>query len=87
MEEILVIITAFLILTAACTIVYISTKSKDLNHSDEIRIGLIGTFIFLFVSWIVIYIANIHPFVKPEFKKSPPPSYYHDKGAINEKGL
>jgi hypothetical protein len=84
MNEFFVICVAFCILTLCCILVIVTTRDKDLEHRDEIRVGLLGTFVFLFVSWIVIYLANIHPFVKPEFKKSHKPSYYNESILINE---
>lgn len=77
MEELLVVGMATFFLVTAVSIFYIATISKKLKHREEIRVAGIGSLSFLYVSWIVIYLANINPFVKPEFKKSAAPEYYH----------
>lgn len=54
----------------------LATSNKDLKHREEYKVGLAGAFTFMYVSWLVIFIANTHPFVKPEFTKEKPPAYY-----------
>lgn len=75
MSELALICIVTSLLAAGISAVYIATKNNKLKHREEIRVGVIGCAFFLYVSWITIYIANMHPFVKPEFKKSAKPSY------------
>lgn len=76
MIDLITIFSASIILVVGILVVLKLTSDKTLRHSEEYRIGLIGSMIFMFVSWITIYIANIHPFVKPEFKKEKSPDYF-----------
>lgn len=78
MRDLIVILLVASSIAFFCLIVSIITSDKKLKHRDELKIGIIGSAIFMFISWLVVYIANIHPFIKPEFKKERKPDYYLD---------
>lgn len=76
MRDALVILLSFTLLAVSILAVSIGTSRKGLRHRDEYKIGITGGLVFMYISWIVVYIANIHPFVKPEFIKARRPEYY-----------
>jgi hypothetical protein len=75
MRDLIVIMSAFSLVIIACLLVNSITSSKNLKHREEYKIGIIGSIIFMFISWLIVYIANINPFVEPEFKKAPKPEF------------
>lgn len=76
MQDLFVILFASSILTAGILVLSIVTSDKKLKHREEYRVGVAGSMVFMFISWLVVYIANIHPFVNPEFKKEKRPEFY-----------
>ncbi|OQS54190.1 hypothetical protein EHP00_833 [Ecytonucleospora hepatopenaei] len=46
----------------------IKLATKD-NKTNEMCIPVIGAFVFMWVTWIVTYISQIHPFILPEIVK------------------
>lgn len=68
MKDISVVILSYLLLSAVVCAIYGVSKQKKLAEYDEFRIGLVGCAVFMHLSWLVVYIANINPFIQPEFK-------------------
>ncbi|EED41807.1 hypothetical protein EBI_26930 [Enterocytozoon bieneusi H348] len=40
--------------------------TKNKTKGAEISIPIIGAFVFMWATWIIVYIAQIHPFILPE---------------------
>lgn len=59
---------SYLILLIAICVIYGASKQEKLAEHDEFRIGLIGCAVFMHLSWLVVYMASINPFIQPEFK-------------------
>lgn len=76
MIDLITILTASIILIACILMILKYTSDKTIRYNQEYRIGLIGAVVFMFISWITVYVANIHPFIKPEFKKEKKPDYF-----------
>ncbi|ELA41195.1 uncharacterized protein VICG_01794 [Vittaforma corneae ATCC 50505] len=76
MRDLFVILFASSIVIACILALNIATSDKKTKHRQEYRIGITGALLFMFISWLVVYIANIHPFVNPEFKKEKRPDFY-----------
>lgn len=76
MNDAMVILVSFMCLILSLMAVSVATSRKGLVHSIEYKVGISGAVVFMYISWIIVYIANIHPFVKPEFVKTKKPDYY-----------
>jgi len=76
MRDAFTILISFIFLITSFLAVSAATSRKDLRHRDEYRVGITGALAFMYISWIIVYISNIHPFVKPEFIKAKSPEYY-----------
>lgn len=68
MNDAAVIVSSYLLLLIAICVIYEVSKQKRLAEHDEVRIGLIGCAVFMHMSWLVVYMGNINPFIQPEFK-------------------
>lgn len=68
-SEASVIAISYLILAAYISCICRISKQKKLANHDEFQIGMIGCGAFMHLSWVIVYIANINPFIKPEFKE------------------
>lgn len=64
-----VILLSMLIFSIFVRIIFAASKIKALAPYEEFRIVVIGASTFMYVSWLVIYMANIHPFIEPVFSK------------------
>lgn len=68
MNDISVVAFSYLLLSAVICAIYRISKHKKLAEYDEFRVGLVGCAVFMHLSWLIVYTANINPFVQPEFK-------------------
>lgn len=44
------------------------STNKSFVIPDELRLGITGSAIFMHISWVIIFIANMNPFIEPELK-------------------
>lgn len=65
MSESAVIAFSYLLLSIVVCAIYEASK---LFRHDEFKIGLIGCAFFMHLSWLVVYMGNMNPFIQPEFK-------------------
>lgn len=68
MSDLNLILTSYFILFIFIILIYKLSYNKSFMIPDEFRVGLTGSAIFMHISWLIIFIANINPFIEPEFK-------------------
>ncbi|KAL6122407.1 hypothetical protein NUSPORA_00537 [Nucleospora cyclopteri] len=49
--------------------IYCFFSTKKLSSQREMLIPIIGAIVFMYISWLVTYMAHIHPFIQPELGK------------------
>lgn len=69
MDSSTVILLSMLGFLALVKAVWALSHTKPLRKYEEYRIVVVGAATFMYTSWLVIYMANINPFVEPVFKK------------------
>lgn len=45
-------------------------EMKPLSRHPEVKVVIVGSVFFMYISWLVTYMANIHPFIEPIFIKN-----------------
>lgn len=50
--------------------VLLISRLKPLRAYEEWSVVAIGAAAFMYISWLVIYMANINPFIEPVFIKN-----------------
>ncbi len=50
-----------------CALIYTLGNTTKFKGNEEFKVAGIGCMIFMFISWAVIFIAQINPFIEPEF--------------------
>ncbi|KAI5168710.1 V-type H+-transporting ATPase subunit e [Pancytospora epiphaga] len=68
MDSSIVIIMSIVGFIALVATVWDVFNTKSLHEYSEYKIVVIGALSFMYISWLVIYMANINPFVEPVFK-------------------
>ncbi len=65
-----VIISSMFIFALLLKIISIIFKTKKLSDQQEYKIVIMGSLVFMYTSWLVIYMANVKPFIQPIIKNS-----------------
>lgn len=69
MNSYYVILLSLLLISLLVRAILAASRLKALQKYQEFRIVVIGSVIFMYTSWLVIYMANVKPFIEPVFKK------------------
>ena len=64
-----IILISLLLMSLLVQAVLAASRSKALHKYQEFRVVVIGSAVFMYISWLVIYMANVKPFIEPVFKK------------------
>ena len=64
-----IILLSLLIMSILVKAILIASSSKALQKYQEFRVVVVGSAVFMYISWLVIYMANVKPFIEPVFKK------------------
>ncbi|KAI4292532.1 hypothetical protein PAPHI01_1806 [Pancytospora philotis] len=65
MESGIVILLSLLLFIAIVRSILMLSQTKALCEYEEYAIVAIGWVFFMYISWLVIYMANINPFIDP----------------------
>lgn len=63
-RDVLIITLGTIKLFVLIGVTMLLTKNKD--KRAELSIPIVGTFVFMWATWVIVYIAQIHPFILPE---------------------
>lgn len=63
-----IIVLSLLFLGIIIKLILECANTKRLLKYQEFKIVVIGSVISMYISWVVIYMANIKPFIEPVFK-------------------
>lgn len=66
MEVLYTLACSLLLATLAVCAIYFISKTKS---AGEYSIPLYGALVFMYISWITVYTANLHPFTSPVIPK------------------
>lgn len=70
MESSTVILLSVFFFSLFVKTVLAMSKIKAFAPYEEFKIVVIGAATFMYVSWLVIYMANVNPFIEPVFVKN-----------------